>query len=85
MDLLMKSIDRRHYETRGVVIKEPAVGRGISDELRHQLQRQFIKKYGEGWELDSIHPGSIAENDLTDDWSEGHLLVFKRRRQLRDE
>jgi len=78
-------IDRRLYETRGVVIKDQDMGRPLSRDRKGTIQDQFNKKYGNGWKLAAEHQGAMVENYQNDLWSNGHILIFKRRRQLRDE
>lgn len=80
-----KLIDRRRYERRGVVVHDSEAGRPIADTLRRRLTEQFVKRYGDGWELESIQRGSVVYDPHLQEWTDSHILLFKRRRQLRDE
>ena len=78
-------LDRRRYEIRGIVIKAQAIGRELSEETLEIIRYQHSQKYGEGWELDSVHPGAIITEPQGSSFQDGHMVIFKRRRQLRDE
>lgn len=77
--------DRRRYEKRGIAIKAQAIGRKPTEQMLETIQNQFSQKYGEGWTLDSVYPGAIAADSQSSGFEEGHIVIFKRRRQLRDE
>jgi hypothetical protein len=85
MNIREDLIDRRLYETRGVAIKDQEMGRPLSPDRKGTIQEQFIKKYGSGWELAAEHQGALVDSYPNDLWPDGHILIFKRRRQLRDE
>ncbi len=59
MDPRTKMADRRRYEKRGVAVKASAEGRPLSESATARLHKQVLKKYGEGWEVDAVYPGSI--------------------------
>ena len=77
--------DRRRYEKRGVAIKTQALGRPPSEEMLEAIHSQFSQKYGEGWKIDSVYPGSIFVDSQIPEIEDGHMVIFKRRNQLRDE
>ena len=77
--------DRRRYEKRGIAIKAQAMNREPSEEMLESLRLDFSQKYGEGWKVDSVYPGAIVPNAHSATFEEGHMVIFKRRRQLRDE
>ena len=85
MDHRTKMADRRRYEKRGVAVKASAEGRPLSESATARLHKQVLKKYGEGWEVDAVYPGSIFDSPQSAETREGHIVMFKRRRQLRDE
>jgi len=85
MEPLKKPIDRRGYEKRGVAVPAGIQGRGPSESTLSTLHTQLVKQYGEGWEVDTVYPGSICETPNSSKMEEGHMVIFKRRRQLRDE
>ncbi len=60
-------------------------GRGPCESTLSTLHKQLVKRYGEGWEVDTIYPGTICDNPTFTEMEEGHMVIFKRRRQLRDE
>jgi len=84
MEQPRRQIDRRRYEKRGMAVPAEIQGRGPSESTLSVLHRQLVKRYGEGWEVDTIYPGTICGTP-TSDMEEGHMVIFKRRRQLRDE
>jgi len=77
--------DRRRYEKRGIAIKAQAMNREPTDQLIESLRHEISQKYGEGWKLDSVYPGTIVADAQKAIFEEGHMVIFKRRRQLRDE
>lgn len=77
--------DRRRYEKRGIALKAQNIGREPSEKMLEKIHNQFSQKYGEGWKLDSVYPGAIVADSQTAGIEEGHVIIFKRRRQLRDE
>ncbi|MDT7042193.1 hypothetical protein [Candidatus Nitronereus thalassa] len=85
MENAQENSDRRHYEKRGVAVPAEIQGRGPGDSALATLHKQLVKRYGEGWEVDSVYPGAICDNAEGIDMEEGHMVIFKRRRQLRDE
>lgn len=85
MEQTGKLVDRRRYEKRGIAVPAEIQGRGPCDSTLSTLQKQLVKRYGEGWEVDMVYPGTICDSVQTIDMEEGHLVIFKRRRQLRDE
>ena len=85
MNQLEKLIDRRGYERRAVTIQNEGNSRAPSESVKMQVQDQLIKKYGEGWELESVCPGCVTESPQVENLMEGQVFIFKRRRQLRDE
>ena len=85
MEHPQKSADRRQYEKRGVAIPAKIQGRGPNESTLTTLHKQLVKRYGEGWEVEMVYPGSICENTKSLQMEEGHMVIFKRRRQLRDE
>ena len=85
MDVQTDFTDQRRYEKRAVAVKKIPIGRPLSGSMTTRLQHHLIKKYGEGWELDSIHGGSIMESLEAAESIEGQVVIFRRRRQLRDE
>ncbi len=85
MDHRTKMADRRRYEKRGVAVKASAEGHQLSKWATARLHKQVLKKYGEGWEVDAVYPGSIFDSPQSAETKEGHIVMFKRRRQLRDE
>ena len=85
MEQTQKMIDRRRYEKRGVAVPAEVQGRGPSESTLSTLQTQLVKRYGEGWEIDTVYPGTIFDTSQAIDIEEGHMVIFKRRRQLRDE
>lgn len=80
-----KAPDRRQYEERGIAIPAVMQGRTPAEATLSDLQKQLVKRYGEGWEVDRIYPGSICDAEQDEAMTEGHMVIFKRRRQLRDE
>ena len=78
-------IDRRRYEKRGIAIKTQNLGKPLSEEILKTIKGQFSQKNGEGWKIDSHYPGAILVDSRKSEIEEGHILIFKRRRQLRDE
>ncbi len=85
MEHPQKPTDRRRYEKRGVAVPAGIQGRGPSEYTLSTLHKQMVKRYGEGWEIDTVYPGSICETSKSPQLEEGHMVIFKRRRQLRDE
>ncbi|MEC4672592.1 MAG: hypothetical protein VST68_00250 [Nitrospirota bacterium] len=85
MNKTAELLDRRRYEKRGIAIKAQCIGRAPSEKMLETIQNQFSQKYGEGWKLDSVYPGAIVADSQTSGFEEGHMVIFKRRRQLRDE
>lgn len=85
MEHQQKPIDHRQYEKRGVAVPAGIQGRGPSESTLSTLHKQLVKQYGEGWEVDTVYPGSICETPKSPKMKEGHIVIFKRRRQLRDE
>lgn len=85
MEHHQKLIDRRQYEKRGVAVPAGIQGRGPCESTLSTLHKQMVKQYGEGWEVDTVYPGSICETSKSSKMEEGHMVIFKRRRQLRDE
>lgn len=85
MEQPRKPIDRRRYEKRGMAVPAESQGRGPSESTLVTLQKQFVKRYGEGWEMDTVYPGAICDSPKSVGMEEGHMVIFKRRRQLRDE
>jgi len=85
MEQPQKRIDRRGYEKRGMAVPAESQGRGLSKSTLSTLQKQLVKRYGEGWEMDTVYPGTICDTPKSIDMEEGHMVIFKRRRQLRDE
>jgi len=85
MEQAEKRIERRRYEMRGIAVPAESQGRGPGKAALSKLQKHLIKRYGEGWEVDKIYPGEICQSSHTLNMEEGHLVIFKRRRQLRDE
>ena len=79
------NMDRRRYEKRGIAVPAEAQGRAPGESDLSTLQKQLVKRYGEGWEVDRVYPGTICDSSQALDMEEGHLVIFKRRRQLRDE
>lgn len=77
--------DRRRYEKRGIAIKAESMGRAPSEKMLETIHKQVSQKYGEGWKLDSVFPGGIVAGTQNPGFEEGHMVIFKRRRQLRDE
>lgn len=85
MGQTQKLIDRRQYEKRGVAVPAEIQGRGPCELILSTLQKQLVKRYGEGWEIDKVYPGTICDTENSVEMEEGHMVIFKRRRQLRDE
>lgn len=77
--------DRRRYEKRGVAVPTGIQGRGPCESTLSTLHKQLVKRYGEGWEIDKVYPGTICDTETSVEMEEGHMVIFKRRRQLRDE
>ena len=85
MDRAAELPDRRQYEKRGIAIKAQAIGREPSEQELQTIQKEFSQKYGEGWKVDTIYPGALITEDEGSGFVDGHMVIFKRRRQLRDE
>jgi hypothetical protein len=85
MEQAQDHTDRPQYEKRGIAMPTEIQGRGPCESTLATLHKQLVKRYGEGWEVDSVYPGAICENAQAVDMEEGHMVIFKRRRQLRDE
>ena len=85
MEQPQKTMDGRKYEKRGMAVPAEIQGRGPSESTLSTLHKQLVKRYGEGWEMDTVYPGTICNTPTSIDMEEGHMVIFKRRRQLRDE
>ena len=85
MNRQKKMTDRRRYEKRGVAVKTGVEGRPLSESATARLHKQVLRKYGEGWEVEAVYPGSLVDSPQWAEAREGHIVMFKRRRQLRDE
>jgi len=85
MDDSRETPDRRGYETRGVAVPAGFQGRGPCELTLSTVRKQLVKRYGEGWEVDTVYPGTICNTSTSTEMEEGHMVIFKRRRQLRDE
>ena len=85
MNKAAELLDRRSYEIRGVALKAQEMNKAPSEQRLKSLCQEFSQKYGEGWKLDSVYPGAIFGDPQRAGFEEGYMVVFKRRRQLRDE